>query len=204
MMSDVHAQITRIAAVKGKHLVLREVQESDAEFILKLRRDPRKGRFLSPVDDDVARQRAWIRQYLASSGQAYFLICDTRLRPLGTVRLYDAQGTSFSWGSWIVIDEAPRFTAIESALLVYSLAIEHWGFENCHFKVHRDNAGTLGFHAKFGARRVRESDDEVFMTIDRAAIRSSLKRYGRHLPQPPARVEVVCGAELHTDGGRRS
>lgn len=184
--------IHRVAAVRGKSVILREVEEADAGFILKLRLDPEKGRFLSPVEDDVAKQRAWLRQYFASQGQAYFVICDAQLTRLGTVRIYDAQGASFSWGSWILSADAPPFTAIESALLVYHLATVHWAFEACHFKVHEDNAGTLAFHQKFGAWRTRHADGEVHMALDLATIRGSMARYGRYLPQPPAQVEVAA------------
>jgi RimJ/RimL family protein N-acetyltransferase len=176
-------RITRVSLVRGKHVLLREVQESDAAFILRLRLHPIKGRYLSPVDDDEEKQRAWIRNYQESEGQAYFVICDARLERLGTVRIYDAQGSSFSWGSWILTDAAPTFAAIESALLVYHVATQRWGFQACHFKVHRENINTLGFHTKFGARRIAESDLDVAMSADGPAIEAALLRYRKHLPE---------------------
>lgn len=176
--------IRQVDRVLGKSIVLRNVQVQDAEFILSLRLDPQKGGYLSPVEADVEKQREWIRTYLRSKGQAYFLICDLAMRPLGTVRLYDAIGESFSWGSWILKKGAPRVAAVESAVLVYWLATRHWKFRASHFQVRLDNASVLAFHEKFGAERVTQTTEEVEiqLRIGPAQIERSLRRYARHLP----------------------
>ena len=180
--SGARPAIRQISRVMGKTIVLRNVQPDDAQFILSLRLDARKNRYLSAVDADTAKQRAWIEHYLASAGQAYFIICDKALVPLGTVRIYGAVGDSFSWGSWILKDGAPPAAAIESAVLVYRLATVCWGFRSAHFQVHRANVSVLGFHVKFGARVVAETLDEIYLRIEGAQIEQSLKRYAKYLP----------------------
>lgn len=176
--------IHQVQRVVGKTVILRNVQVEDAEFILSLRLDPEKGGYLSPVEADVEKQRDWIRNYLRSKGQAYFLICDLALRPLGTVRIYDAIGDSFSWGSWILKKDAPHAAAIESAVLVYWLATCHWRFRASHFQVRRDNTSVLAFHEKFGAERVTQTTEEmeIHLRIGRPQIEQSLQRYARYLP----------------------
>ena len=182
MIKKPKPRIHRVAQLPGRTILLREVQEGDAAFILSLRLDPRKNRYLSPVVDDVDRQREWIRGYLRSDGQAYFIICAQEDgEPLGTVRLYDAIGDSFSWGSWILKDGAPAAAAVESAVLVYSLGL-HWGFRHAHFQVHQGNTSVLAFHERFGARRTAETEEEVHLAIDEPAIRRSLERYAAFLP----------------------
>lgn len=176
--------IRQVGLVYGKSIVLRNVQVEDAEFILSLRLDPQKGGYLSPVEADVEKQRDWIRTYLRSKCQAYFLICDLAMRPLGTVRLYDAIGDSFSWGSWILKKGAPPAAAIESAVLVYWLATKYWNFRASHFQVRRDNTSVLAFHEKFGAERVTQTNEEaeIHLRIGQLQIERSLKRYARYLP----------------------
>ena len=39
---------------------------------------------------------------------------------IGTVRLYEARGNSFSWGSWIIADGQTASAAMESALMAYA------------------------------------------------------------------------------------
>ncbi len=182
MVKKSKPRIARVPQVLGRSILLRDVQPDDAEFILMLRLDPRKNRYLSPVVDDVDRQREWIHGYLQSEGQAYFIICALEGEPLGTVRLYDAMGDSFSWGSWILKDGAPASAAVETAVLVYSLGL-HWGFRRAHFQVHQGNGSVLAFHERFGARRTAETEEEVHLAIDEASIRRSLDRYANFLPE---------------------
>jgi hypothetical protein len=176
--------IRQVSRVLGKNIVLRNVRVEDADFILSLRLDPQKGGYLSRVEADVEKQREWLRQYLRSKGQAYFLICDPAMRPLGTVRIYDAIGDSFSWGSWILKQGAPPSAAVESAVLVYWLATKHWKFRSSHFQVRRDNTSVLAFHEKFGAERVAQTTEEaeIHLRIGQQQIERSLKRYARYLP----------------------
>jgi RimJ/RimL family protein N-acetyltransferase len=189
-----HATIRPAARLIGRKLVLREVQVDDAAYILSLRMDPKKGAHLSPVDDDVAKQVAWIERYKAGGGQAYFIICarspdaGTGER-IGTVRLYDAKGDSFSWGSWIIEDGAAPDVAMESALIVYQYALDHLRFRNSHFEVNRDNRSVWNFHERlFGARRVGENEVEYIFEQDHDAIRATMRRYQRFLPDA---IEVV-------------
>lgn len=180
-----HPEIRPAARLTGNKLILREVEADDAGFILTLRLDPKKNAYLSPVADDLARQMDWIVRYKQGARQAYFIICDRQLNRLGTVRLYDAVGTSFAWGSWIIADGAAADVAMESALMVYHYALDHLGFRDSHFEVNRDNRSVWAFHERlFGARRVRESDAEYFFELGHEAILAALRRYRRFLPQP--------------------
>ena len=195
-MSDTPV-IRPAARLVGHKLVLREVEADDAAYILSLRLDPKKGAHLSPVDDDVAKQAAWIERYKQGTGQAYFIICrkeghDGAGERIGTVRLYNAIGDSFSWGSWIIADGAAPDVAMESALIVYRYALDHLGFRNSHFEVNRDNRTVWNFHERlFGARRVAEDDVEYRFEQDHDKIVAALRRYGRFLPEPLAVVPLA-------------
>lgn len=183
------AIIRPAASLVGNRLVLRNVEPSDAAYILALRLDPRKGAYLSMVDDDVKKQAAWIERYQESGDQAYFIICNkdeqgSAAQPVGTVRLYNARGASFSWGSWIVADGAPAHVAIESAVIVYRYALDHLGFRDAHFEVNRANRSVWNFHERFGARRVAEDEVEYRFELKHDAIQASLRRYGKFLPNP--------------------
>ena len=178
---DQLARIRRVPRVRGRSIVLRDVTVDDAPFILSLRLDPKRNQFLSPVADDVGRQQAWIRNYLQSEGQAYFVISSLTGEALGVVRLYDAEGDSFSWGSWIMKEGAPVAAAMEAALLVCRLGLD-WGFQAAHFKVHQANVSVLKFHEMFGARRVAQVGNEVQLHIGRDAIEAALQRFSRFLP----------------------
>ena len=46
---------------EGKYILLRSVKEEDAEFILKLRTDDKMNNFVHKVDNDVKKEKSWIR-----------------------------------------------------------------------------------------------------------------------------------------------
>ena len=112
--------------------------------------------------------------------QAYFII-EYQDAPVGTARLYDPQGESFCWGSWILHSSRPSQAAMESALMVYAYAVDHLGFTAAHFDVRKGNERVWQFHERFGAVRTAESDLDYFYQLDGKAIAASRERYRRFL-----------------------
>lgn len=179
-------RIEKARRVSGRHLVFRDADVSDAAFILALRTSAGASRFLSATAPDVQAQEAWLRRYATGTGQAYFVIQSRAGDPLGCVRLYDARGDSFCWGSWILKAGAPQSAAVESALIVYAFAIDHLGFRQAHFDVRKDNERVWQFHERFGAERIGETEADHLYRIGAPAIARSRARYGRFLPDPIA------------------
>lgn len=176
-------QIKKASRIVGKSLVFRDASPEDASFIYSLRSDKEKSRHLSKVDEGVDSQVRWLEMYGTRTNEAYFIIeaADAGGTPLGTVRLYDAQGESFCWGSWVLGKGAPSSAAIESALMIYSYALEHLGFKNAHFQVHRDNESVWRFHERFGATRTTEDDVQFHYSLAYTDIVASMARYRRFL-----------------------
>jgi RimJ/RimL family protein N-acetyltransferase len=189
--TTVTPKIQRPHRVQGKAIRFKDVRIEDAEFILALRLDETKNKYLSPVDHSLESQREWIRRYQESDNQAYFVICDNQNNPLGTVRIYDPLGESFSWGSWILRSGAPATAAIESSLMVYRLATEHWGFRAAHFQVDKQNAAVLRFHERFGAIRCGESGNSILFQIELSTIQHAIQRHAKFL-SPTLGVDVGC------------
>ena len=175
--------------IEGRTLVLRNAGEPDAAFIHGLRTDPIRARHLSAVPPALAAQSEWLEHYARDDAQAYFIVCDAAgNQPLGTVRLYDARGDSFSWGSWLLRTGLPARCAIESALMVYHYA-RSLGFAGAHFEVRQDNASVWRFHENFGATRVDCRDNRFFYELAPDALTAALQRWRRYLPHGIRLVE---------------
>ena len=173
-------KLRKAAQVVGKTLVFRDATIDDAAFILSLRTDADKSRYLSAVSGELAEQQAWLARYAQTDDQAYFII-EYQDVPIGTVRLYDPQGESFCWGSWILQSSRPSQAAMESALMVYAYAVDHLGFTAAHFDVRKGNQRVWQFHERFGAQRIAETDLDYFYRLDGEAIAASRARYQRFL-----------------------
>lgn len=176
------ARIRKAMLISGNKLLFRNASVNDAAFILSLRTNQLKSRHLSKVSDELSEQVKWLHAYEERDTEAYFIIEDLKGSQLGTVRLYDAQADSFCWGSWILTDSAPSTAAIESALIIYTYALDTLGFDRSHFQVHKANERVWKFHERFGAERVSEDDIEYEYTLSNASIRSSIDKYRRYLP----------------------
>jgi RimJ/RimL family protein N-acetyltransferase len=172
--------IKKAREVRGKTLFFRNASVEDAQFILSLRTQPEKSRYLSATSEDIGTQRDWLDLYSRSHDQAYFII-EFQGQAIGTVRLYDAQQASFCWGSWILSDSRPTHAAMESALMVYSYAIDYLGFESAHFDVRKANERVWNFHERFGSCRFGETELDYLYRLDPGAIRESRARYSRYL-----------------------
>lgn len=173
--------IHKAKSVKGRTLFFRDAELKDADFILSLRADDRKSKYLNPVQIDISSQLNYLKNYASARDQAYFII-EHSAKPVGTVRLYDARDSSFCWGSWILSDDAPKHAAIESTLMVYAYAIDVLGFRSAHFDVRKGNDRVLSYHERFGAHRVGETSEDYLFEIDNKAVHTARKRYIKFLP----------------------
>lgn len=164
----------------GKTLRFRNATVDDAAFILSLRTDVEKARYLSAVSGELAEQQAWLERYAQADDQAYFVI-EYQGAPIGTVRLYDPEGESFCWGSWILLSSRPSQAAMESALMVCSYAVDHLGFTAAHFNVRKGNERVWQVHERFGAVRTAETELDCLYRTEAPAIKASRIRYRRFL-----------------------
>jgi hypothetical protein len=174
--------IKKATRIAGKTLVFRDVTVDDSDFILSLRLDFSKSKYLSPTSSDMSLQKKWLLDYENSTNQAYFVIEHSN-QSIGVVRLYDARDSSFCWGSWILASNAPTHAAIESALIIYSYAINYLGFANSHFDVRKENDNVWRFHERFGAIRISEDDINYFYEIHKDSIKKSLQKYRKFLTE---------------------
>lgn len=163
--------------LKSKSIRLRLIEVADAEFVLGLRLDETYNKFLSPVTPNIENQIQWIKNYKVkeTAGEEFYFIIE-RLDGVrcGTVRIYDIENNHFTWGSWILNAGKTRYSAIESALMVYKFGFEVMGFEKSVFEVVKENLKVVGFHEKFGAKRTGADATNIYFELDRADFESRL------------------------------
>ena len=178
--------IQKAALVRGRNLLLRNVTIEDADFVLGLRLDPRKSAHLSATSGDLQDQISWLRNYATSNDQAYFIVCDQDGKRLGCLRIYDPEGSSYCWGSWLMVDGLAPQVPLEAVLLVYAYC-KQLGFKSARINVRKGNTYVWRFHENiFGARRTVETEDEYFYEVDEAQIDASLRKFAQWVPQPLA------------------
>ncbi|TLD82324.1 N-acetyltransferase [Helicobacter sp. MIT 05-5293] len=168
----------------GKHISLRLVGVSDAEFIYTLRSD-KKAKFLTQTSGGIPAQEQWIESYKkreSAGKEYYFIIQSLEGQPFGTIRIYDFQEDSFCWGSWIIQDDAPSYVAIESALCLYVFGFYTLGFKMARFDVRKANVQVVAFHKRFGARIINEDTLNYYFNLSLEDFKAIPKVFAGFLP----------------------
>ena len=174
--------IRKAQRLVGNHLILRNADVGDAEFIVRLRTDPQKRRFISATSPENAPQIAWLTQYAGNPDDAYFVAEDTNGDKVGTIRIYAPVEDSFCFGSWVMKDGALISHALESLLMVYHYALDELDFNRSYFAVRKDNRSVWRFMERFGGVRTRETDIDYCYETQRAAVEASFRRFAELLP----------------------
>ena len=170
--------------IYGKNINMRTVTTEDAEFIYNMRQNQNKTKYLSRVTGTVESQKEWIKNYKQREEEKkefYFVIESKDKRKLGLVRMYDFQDNSFCWGSWLIKEDAPKTTAIESALQIYEFGFYSLGFEKSHFDVRKENDKVIAFHQRFGAKIVNEDVLDYFFNFEKSDYEITKEKYKRYL-----------------------
>ncbi len=170
----------KIRHVDGQNLFLRLIQPDDSEYVFALRTNPAYNEHLSSVTGTSEDQRKWIEAYKsreANLSELYYVIVRNDGVPCGVVRLYDIKQDSFTWGSWILDFNKPFKAALESTILVYTVAFETLGLSQAEFEVRNDNANTLSFHRRFAAVETHSDEHNTFFILTNAQFFADLPRY---------------------------
>ena len=150
-------------------LTYRFVDEGDAKFIVDLRTNPIKSRYIGNTDDSVVGQREWIRKYKEREheGEDYYLIYYFGTIPAGVNRIYGIEEDHFIHGSWVFADNVPPFCSLAAAIIAREIAYDILGLEVeiDTSGIHEDNQGVLQVSRMLGADfcGTRESENGLFL-----------------------------------------
>lgn len=137
----------------GKYVNLRFVKVEDAAFILSLRCDSNKSKYINKTEYNIKKQEEYIRESLTRSDEWYFIIENKEQKPIGTYRIYDLCNDSFCVGSWLMIYGCSAFEMMEGEFLSKVFAFQTTGFSKFHLSVRKDNKKVIRYHTMMGAKK---------------------------------------------------
>lgn len=150
-------------------LTYRLVNENDSQFIVDLRTDPVKSRYIGNTDDSVESQKNWIRDYKKREvkGTDYYFIFYYGSTPAGVTRIYEIEDNHFIHGSWIFSNNVPPFCSLAAAIIAREIAYDTLGLEEeiDTSGIHEDNQGVLQVSKMMGVEfyGVRETEKGKFL-----------------------------------------
>ncbi len=162
-------QLPRDFVIDKYGLHCRYVEEGDAEFIVKLRTDEKRRRFIHSTDSDVEKQIEWIREYKLreAKGEEYYFIYETDGKPIGVNRIYEIHRDHCTEGSWVCLPLEDSSKTIATSLIVRDIIFEILQFDYDCFDVRLGNVKVKKFHKISGASIESQNDVDYFFRLQK-------------------------------------
>lgn len=157
---------------------VRLVTEEDAEFIVSLRSDKSRTEYMLTLDNDVEKQKEWIKSYKEREKRKedyYFLyelpdgtkICVNRVSQIDYER-----GTCKAAG-WIKAKDV-KINSMAVFVLQKEIIYEHLELNTFYSDVHRRNKRVLSYYEEFGLKASKEEDEFLYFFVNRKEYENSL------------------------------
>ncbi len=163
--------------LQGEYVNLREVELSDAAFILMLRTNEKKSRFIHKTENNLDKQVEYSKRYKTLDDEYYFIIERKNGQPVGTICLYDLHETRCTPGSWLASDEATPAEVLESDLLLKRFAFDYLGMQELYFDVRKRNKSVVKHHRNWGSEIVGENEVDYFFALDKGTYETNKAKF---------------------------
>lgn len=158
-------------------LHVRLVNESDAEFIVKLRTDPLLGRFIHETDNDVAKQVEWIRKYKEreAEGLDYYFIYSYKNEYMGMNRIYgvDKSKNIATGGSFVFKRGCKYEIPILAVLIQFDIAFNMLNINTMLGDIRLGNKKVIRFHKILNVHFTGQDDLNLYYDYSRDAFMKS-------------------------------
>lgn len=154
-------------------IFLHLVEESDAEFILALRTNPKLNTHISFTSPDISDQIKWIENYKIKEklGLEYYYVAKDPLgNKYGTIRLYNFDEKSFELGSWVFMPNSPLGIAVKTHLIGLETGFKLLDAEYCRITVRKKNTAVLQYLEGFKPIITNEDDLDYYFSIPKENI----------------------------------
>lgn len=173
-------------------LHVRFVDETDAEFILKLRTDSIKSRFIGATTPDLNKQLDWTRYYKCRErlGEDFYFMFETYGgNRLGVTRVYNVCDRSFDTGSWLFSPDAPVGASILAYVIAREIAFDLFPDKVNEFDVMKANETVWKFDQTFEPTLIAETEDSYRFRNTREEFERNKQKYIKMLA---GRMERMC------------
>ena len=144
--------------LEGKYVTLRSVEESDAEFILSVRNNPRISRYLPPLNVTIEQQQQWISKQREDKDSYYFLLETPSGTPIGTLGIYDIVGDHGECGRSCCIGEP--FMAVEAGTLLTDFIFNTLKLAYTTIWVYEGNKPVIALNQSYGYEWIENKVDD--------------------------------------------
>jgi len=145
-------------------------KENDAEFILGLRTNPYKNKYLNYTEPNLENQIIWLNEYKTREERGeelYYIIYENNI-PVGTIRIYNINENECTTGSWLFSSNTYQLTPIISELLIYEIVYNILKKSTVLFDVRKENKKVVTYHKLKRITLINEDEENFYYSMSRA------------------------------------
>ena len=145
-------------------------KENDAEFILGLRTNPSKNKYLNYTEPNLENQIIWLKEYKTREKrreELYYIIYENHI-PVGTIRIYNIKDNECTTGSWLFSSNTHQLTPIISELLIYEIVYNILKKSTVLFDVRKENKKVVTYHKLKRITLINEDEENFYYSMSRA------------------------------------
>ncbi|KMQ66259.1 hypothetical protein ACM46_01530 [Chryseobacterium angstadtii] len=164
--------------IEYKGIKLRFVETEDAAFIVSIRNNEKKSRFISKTSPDVEAQKQWILNYKEREQQQkeyYFIAFDENNEEFATYRVYKIDSGLPEIGSWV---SKPDYSNVKNSIkvdmAVKDFVLNELNFDTIQFEVRKQNTSVNGYHKLFQPELVRSDDENNYYLLKKETFNTIL------------------------------
>lgn len=150
---------------------MRLVEPKDASFIIDIRTDEKRRKYISATDENIGKQIQWINNYKLREQKGkeyYFIAVDEDGESFATYRVYNIENNTAEIGSWVT---KPGYNKTENSIkvdiIMKEFVFQQLGFDTLNFEVRKENKSVVRYHKMFAPQVIRETDQDIFFILNR-------------------------------------
>ena len=171
--------------IEKYNIKLQTVEEEDAKFIIALRTDVKRSRFISATNNDIEEQQAWIRNYKQREKQNteyYFIASDENNEKFATYRVYNLEDNICEIGSWVSkSDYNNAVNAIKVDIIMKEFVYEVLGYNQLRFEVNKKNNSVVKYHQLFTPDIAMETEENYYFVLQKENFENNRKQIFKNI-----------------------
>jgi hypothetical protein len=173
--------VTSLLPIQKYGSIFRLVDESDAEFIFKLRTNLALSRFINKVSSELDDQVSWIMEYKKREmkGEEFYFIsinAETGVRQ-GLNRIYNFKDYTFELGSWLYVPDDDISRSILGDIAVREIAYDNLLFQTCAFEVRKANKSVVRYHQGYSPELAGEDEEYYYFQLPASTFNQKKNKY---------------------------
>jgi len=164
-------------------LKVRLVNEEDSEFIIKLRTNPKLAKFLNNTQNDIEKQKEWIREYKIreKNGKDFYFLYYYKGEKIGLNRIYNINGKVATAGSWICMPDLPYEIPWLTVVIIREIFFEILNLDIDIFDTRKKNKKVIRMHHLLGAHKIYENEIDVFHYLTKDDFKKSKPKFLQYI-----------------------